>query len=179
MGTEAPTFIARKFDQVCFVVEDLDAAIEYWSRTNGIEHWDKAIDLAKQQTDKEYWGKPGNFEFSCAYGAAGDVIIELAHHDGGDSLYKDWLDEGGRGPHHIGFRLDDAEECAQAEAVYSAAGLTKAMGGFFEADSGTCRWSYWDTREQIGCYTELYYVAGPALERISRFLAGEAISLTR
>lgn len=173
------TCLGKQFDQICFVVEDLDAAVDFWKKTNGITAWNIAIDLAKEQTDKEYWGKPGNFQFSCAYGYAADTLIELARHDGGDSIYKDWLDTHGPGPHHIGFRQRDAEDLARAEAHYRGLGLAKAMGGFFQGPFGNCRWAYYDTRPFIGCYTELYYVDGEIAARMEQLKRGIAVSITR
>jgi catechol 2,3-dioxygenase-like lactoylglutathione lyase family enzyme len=171
-----PSFLGRSFDQICFVVEDLDAAAAYWQRTNGVT-FSIAYDLAKYQTHKEYWGEPEDFQFSCAYGFAGETLIELARHDGGRSVYKDWLDTNGSGPHHIGFRLEDAAEYEAAEKHYLNAGIVKAMTGWFKADNGGCRWSYFDTRGSIGCYTELYYLEGVALSQFYAYKAGEADSL--
>lgn len=178
MSESANTLIGRKFDQICFVVPDLEAAMQMWSKTNGVEVWNVAEGLAREQTQKEYRGQPGDFQFSCAYGFAGDTLIELARHDGGNSLYKDWIDSRGYGPHHIGFRQSSAEEYAQAEQHYRELGLEKAMAGFFEGPFGNCRWSYWDTREQIGFYTELYYVDGELNERMAALRRGENVSIT-
>lgn len=178
MSDIAKNLIGRKFDQICFVVPDLEAAMALWSKTNGVEVWNVAHDLAKEQTQKEYRGQPGDFQFSCAYGFAGDTLIELARHDGGNSLYKDWIDSRGYGPHHIGFRQSGAEEYAQAERHYQEQGLEKAMAGFFEGPFGNCRWSYWDTRELIGFYTELYYVDGELNDRMAALRRGENVSIT-
>jgi catechol 2,3-dioxygenase-like lactoylglutathione lyase family enzyme len=172
------SFLGRTFDQICFVVKDIDKATEFFSKTNGIKAWNVAIDLAKEQTRKEYLGKPGNFQFSCAYGYAGETLIELARHDGGDSVYKDWLDTHGPGPHHIGFRLQNEAELAQAEAHYGSLGIAKAMGGLFQGPFGNCRWAYYDTRDAIGCYTELYFVDGEIAERMERLKRGENVSIT-
>ena len=177
MTGELPSFIGRKFDQVCFVVEDLDEAIDFWVRANGVDRWDVVNGLATHQTEKEYWGKPADFNFSCAYGFSGDVLIELAKPEGGPNLYQDWLDQGERGAHHIGFLLDDANEYDRAADVYASAGLTKAMAGFFESENGTCRWSYWDTRKFIGCFTELYWVDGQARRQMAKFKSGESSTL--
>jgi len=178
MENALTTCLGRQFDQICFVVKDIDAAVDFHRKTNGITAWNIAIDLAKEQTEKEYFGKPGNFQFSCAYGYAGETLIELARHDGGDSVYKDWLDAHGPGPHHIGFRQTDADDYARAEALYRNLGLRKAMAGFFQGPFGNCRWAYFDTREQIGCYTELYYVDGEIAARMARLKRGEAVSIT-
>src|SRR3954453_1926246 len=174
-----PAFIGRSFDQICFVVEDLDEAKEFWGRALGVENWSSALDLAKGQTEKEHLGKPGNFEFSCLYGYAGPVLVELARHDSGEGLYKDWLTVNGPGLHHVGFLLADSEEYDRATTVFADEGLIKAMGGFFESDGGECRWSYWDTRATLGVYTELYYIAAEGmLEAMKQMKAGAVINMT-
>jgi catechol 2,3-dioxygenase-like lactoylglutathione lyase family enzyme len=178
MERELMTFLGRTFDQVCFVVKDLDAAVAFWRRTNGIQAWNVALDLAMHQSEKEYLGKPGNFQFSCAYGYAGETLIELARHDGGDSVYRDWLRTHGPGPHHIGFRLADDAEYRRAEAHYLSVGFSKAMAGFFHGPFGNCRWAYFDTRNAVGCYTELYYVDGEIAARMERLKRGENVSIT-
>ena len=99
------SFVGRSFDQLCFVVEDLDAAVETWRRNFGITAWSVWESLSVGQTEKTYRGEPAEFEFSVAYAFAGELLIELARHDSGSSVYKDWLDEKGVGPHHIGFRV--------------------------------------------------------------------------
>ena len=169
---------SRSFDQICFVVPDIEEAIEYWKHTNGIEAWNVAHDLALHQTEKEYYGKPGNFQFSCGYGYAGETLIELARHDRGDSVYNDWIQSGQKGPHHVGFRLTTPEDYAEAEQHYQQAGLVKAMAGYFSGPFGDCRWSYYDTRAQIGCFTELYYVTGEIADRMERLKHGEPVSIT-
>ena len=177
MSNTTLDILGRRFDQVCFVVRDLDRAIEFFTRANGITVWNKAIDLARHQIDKEYYGQPGDFQFSCAYGYAGETLIELARHDGGKSVYGDWLDSGATGPHHIGFRQQDEAEYLQAEAHYLSMGLKKAMSGFFKGAHGNCRWAYFDTREFIGCFTELYYVDGENVKAMERLKRGENVSI--
>jgi hypothetical protein len=52
------------------------------------------------------------------------------------------------------------------------------MGGLFQTPTASCRWSYWDTRQAIGCYAELYFLGGDAEERMARMKAGEAVDIT-
>ena len=165
-----PAFIGRGFDQIWFVVDDLEAAVDHWRRVNGIDVWDVVIDLARPQVEKEIWGRPGDFQFSCAYGMAGTTLIELARHDGGESIYADWRG----GPHHIGFRLGDADEFGAACGHYAAVGIERAMAGYFDDGMMGCRWAYYDTRSTIGCFTELYYLEGEAIERFRKFASGES-----
>jgi catechol 2,3-dioxygenase-like lactoylglutathione lyase family enzyme len=177
MDQNPPAYIGRTFNQICFAVPDLDRAIDYWTNVNGVSNWAIQIGLSNGQTEKEYQGGPGNFEFSCAFGFAGDILIELARPDGGESGYQDWVDQGSPGPHHIGFLLGDVDEYDRAVDIYAQAGRTKAMAGFYQGSSMDCRWSYWDTRADIGCYTELYYVTGDGEERLRRLKAGEDVSI--
>jgi len=176
------SFIGRSFDQLCFVVEDLDEAMETWGSYFGITAWSVWEDLSVGQTEKTYRGSPAEFEFSVAYGFAGDVLIELARHDSGTSVYKDWLDEKGQGPHHIGFRVKDAAEYNTAEHAYTERGIAKAMSGFIEGSGvgrGSVRWAYFDTRATLGCYTEIYYVDPELLESMERMKRGEIVPLPR
>lgn len=178
MTVNVNNMLSKRFDQICFVVEDLQQAMDFFSKTNGVEVWNVAEGLSQTQKEKEYYGQPGDFQFSCAYGFAGETLIELARHDGGQSVYKDWLDEKGKGPHHIGFRQTDAEEYALAEQHYNDLGIKKAMAGFFEGPFGNCRWAYFDTRDQIGCFTELYYVDGELNDRMAELKSGKNVSIT-
>lgn len=179
MSNELHSLFAKNFDQICFVTTDLDKSIEFFKKANGIETWNVALGLSKDQTDKEYYGKPGNFEFSCAYGYAAETLIELARHDGGDSVYADWLNEGRKGPHHIGFRQHDEAEYLRAIGHYESLGIQKAMAGFFGSPKGNCRWAYYDTREFIGCFTELYYVDGENGKAMELLKKGQNVSITQ
>ncbi len=132
---------SRSFDQICFVVRDIEQAIEYWRQPTGIDAGNVAYDLALHQTEKEYYGKPGDFQFSCGYGYAGETLIELARHDGGDSVYNDWIQSGQKGPHHVGFRLTTPEDYAEAEQHYQQAGLVNAMASSFSGPFADCRCS--------------------------------------
>jgi methylmalonyl-CoA/ethylmalonyl-CoA epimerase len=76
--------------------------------------------------------------------------------------------------HHIGFRLEDAAEYEAAMQHYRDSGIVEAMSGWFHAPGGNCKWTYVDTRASIGCYTELYYVDGVALQAFEDFRDGRS-----
>src|SRR3546814_17698992 len=80
-------------------------------------------------------------------------MVELCQHDGGRSVYKDWLDSRGPGLHHLGFRIDTREEFDAAGAAFEREGAPLAMGGDIE---GAGVWAYFDTVDQLGCCTEIY-----------------------
>jgi catechol 2,3-dioxygenase-like lactoylglutathione lyase family enzyme len=169
---EPPSFIGKGFDQVAFVVKDLDEAQQTFGTLFGVDRWSVWNDQAKGQVNKVYRGQPEDFGFSCGYAYAGDTLIELCHHDHGGSVYKEWLDSRGGGMHHIGFRVSGPDEFSEAEALYAARGVEMAMGG--ERQPGN-RYAYYDTVEQIGCFTEIYYVADYILEVFDRMKKGEIV----
>jgi len=172
-----PYFIGRTFDQICFVVPDLKEAADFWERSFGVGGWSMREGLSRGQTEKRYRGQPGRFEFSCAYAYAGDTLIELTRHDEGASVYAEWLDAGRTGPHHIGFRVEDHDAYLHAGQHLQALGFEPAMSGRFEGD-GVCRWAYYDTTAQLGCFTEIYYLTGGLIANRER-MRREAAALGR
>lgn len=170
----ASRFVGRQFDQVAFVVDRLGPAQERFSRLYGIGNWNAWTNLADGQINKVYRGTAGDYQFSCAYGYVGDVQVELCQHDGGRSIYKDWLDSRGPSLHHLGFRLDTREEYDAAAAAFEGEGAPLAMGGEIE---NTGVWAYFDTVDQLGCYTELYWSAPHVLEIFEKMKRGEQVSL--
>ncbi|MHA6766900.1 VOC family protein [Sphingobium ummariense] len=177
MVPSIPNFIGRTFDQICFVVEDMDEAVEYWKRTFGVVSWTVRRGLSRGQKDKLYRGKPGNFEYSCAYGVAGGIMVELAQHEEGVSAYSEWTDAGRTGPNHIGFRVDDHDAYVKACEHFEALGLEPVMSGLYEGDGGICRWGYYDTSATLGCFTEVYYLTGELLVEMAR-MQSEAADLS-
>ncbi|MCU1458771.1 MAG: hypothetical protein JWL73_2863 [Actinomycetia bacterium] len=171
-GSPIPSFIGKTFDQVAFVVRDLDEAQATFGKLFGIDRWSVWKDQAVGQINKTYHGEPEDFGFSCGYAYAGDTLVELCHHDSGRSVYKDWLDTHGQGLQHIGFRVANPQEFADAAQVYADNGVEMAMGG--ERAPGN-RYAYYDTVDDIGCYTEIYYVEDRILEVFARMKAGEIL----
>jgi catechol 2,3-dioxygenase-like lactoylglutathione lyase family enzyme len=170
--SKLPTFIGQRFDQIAFVVTDLEESQRFFREAFGIDGWSVWNDQAKGQVDKTYRGEPEDFQFSCAYGFSGDVLVELCRHDSGRTVYKEWLDTKGPGLNHIGFRVADDAEFAEAEAVLTKQGAECAMGAL---RVGAGRYAYFDTVEQIGCFTEIYWVADKVLEVFERMKRGEIL----
>jgi catechol 2,3-dioxygenase-like lactoylglutathione lyase family enzyme len=171
-----PPFFRERFDQVAFVVEDLESACNYWREMYGVDGWSVWSDLANGQVDKTYYGQPEDLQFSCAYAFVGDVLIELCHHDGGRSVYKDWLNTRGPGLNHIGFRLRDGDDFEEAADVFLKRGARFAMGAVMP---NTGRFAYFDTVGEIGVFTEIYYCVPMVLEIFERMKRGEAVELPR
>lgn len=167
-------FIGKQFDQIAFVVEDLDSAQQMFRDLYGVDGWSVWENLAYGQARKTYRGEPEDFQFSCAYGFTGDVLIELCRHDGGRSVYKDWLDTRGPGFNHVGFRLEDDAEFDASIELFAKHNVQFAQGGEVP---GVGRWGYFDTVEQIGVYTEVYWSAPSVTDVFDRMKRGEVVTL--
>lgn len=83
------------------------------------------------------------------------------------------------GPLRHVFLFGDVGHAAAAEAMKRAIGRepiwsTAQFTCWFHASGGNCKWTYLDTRPSIGCYTELRYVDGVALEAFENFRDGRS-----
>lgn len=83
-----------------YVVSDIEAAMDHWSRVLGIGPW-FYVEQAPI-TDFVYRGEPSPVEVSIALANSGPLQIELIQQrNDAPSLYKDFLDAGNEGLQHI------------------------------------------------------------------------------
>ncbi|MFD5453314.1 VOC family protein [Streptomyces sp. NPDC127100] len=169
MNSLIPPFPAGRIQQLGYVVENLDDAVEKFSTTFGVSRFFVWENLAAEVTEKKYRGQPADFQFSCAFGYSGDMMIELIRHDSGESIFKDWLDEKGPGLHHVCFLMGSLEHFEETVAGMSAHGHPVAMSG----RSGDARFSYADTVDDFGVFTELAYGPPEFLAAFDRIRSGD------
>lgn len=103
--------------QMAYVVEDIQASMEAWTRDTGTGPWFVLDSFTG--VDPVYRGQPAQGAVSIAMGFAGHMQIELLQPlDDHASVYKDTIDTIGYGFHHwgIGSRTFDAD-IAKYEAL--------------------------------------------------------------
>lgn len=135
--------------QVAYVVSEIDVALQYWVEVMNagpffkLEH----APLANQR----YRGATGSdVDVTLAMGLSGDLQIELIQqHNDAPSVFKEFLDEGRHGIHHIG--LMPADYAATMDR-YHASGLETA----FECDFGGADLAYFDMLDSLGHFVELW-----------------------
>ena len=134
--------------QLAYVTADLDSALSYWTDVLHVgpffllEH----ITLENQC----YRGTPSNVELTIALGNSGGMQIELIQqHDDTSSVYKEFLDAGRVGLHHVGIMPADYQA---TYAHYQVLGHEAA----FELTVGEAQVVYFDTVQAIGHFTELW-----------------------
>lgn len=148
-----PPFPNSQLLQLGYVVENLDDAVEKFKETLSVPRFYIWRDLATGMTGKTYRSAPGDFQFSCAFGYAGDIMVELIQHESGESIFKDWLTDRGPGLHHVCFLMPDVDHFTDAVDAMTRRGHPVAMSG----RSGDARFTYVDTVDVFGVYTELAY----------------------
>ena len=134
--------------QLAYVVRDLDAALHYW--TSELKAGPFFLFEHCALLDQRFHGKASNVDVSLALGNSGDLQIELIYqHNDEPSVYKEFLDAGRVGVHHVGVMpVDYVAACAH----YRAKGFAAA----FECTVGGAPLTYFDTVATLGHYTELW-----------------------
>lgn len=127
--------------QICWVVEDMDAAITHWTRTMGVGPFVRfPIPLQAEWLEVRGQRIPQDNDIyrgvSISY--SGDTMIELIQPGSDPSPYREFLAAGRQGAHHVGTYADDYD--AQMAAA-RAAGIGVAMEGVLPLS----RFAYLDT----------------------------------
>lgn len=87
--------------QNAFVVPDLDAAIDHWTRVMGVGPFFLLEHIAFAEC--RFRGKPANIDISVGIAYWGDVQIELiVQHNDTPSIYTEFRDRGLAGMQHMG-----------------------------------------------------------------------------
>jgi methylmalonyl-CoA/ethylmalonyl-CoA epimerase len=122
-----PALIAQLGEvmQMAFVVRDFEAALDFWTGTMGVGPF--FVNDKVMLEDVRYRGAPSDIDFRMAIGYWGDVQVELIHQrNDAPSSYKEWLDAGREGLHHVCVLVDDM---AQARRVCAEAGAEVVQEG--------------------------------------------------
>jgi hypothetical protein len=141
-----PLFPAGLF-QVAIVVREIDAAMEMLTSTLGAGKFRTVAST----TRKVYRGKPIEPVHRIAIADFGPIAIELIQPVTGESIYTEFLAKHGEGVHHLGFRMESAEDYGRALAHFEAAGFPTAQSGRRDDLS----YDYMDTEPALGTYVEL------------------------
>ncbi len=148
-----------RVDQLCFLVEDIDARIDEYSELFGATHWRGYRYAPDTVPQLSYRGEPGRFAFWVALSDT-DPQIELIQSLEGPSIYSEWIERRGLGFHHIGhFSADLAADVGSLEARGWA--VCQSGGGYgLDGDGG---FVYLDSLQALGVIVELIEV--PARRR--------------
>lgn len=140
------------FRQVAFVVRDVYAAMDQWSKLLGVGNWSVRHFTPETVRDFHVDGKPVTepFDFICAVTWVGDVELEIIQPIEGPNIYWRHLEEKGEGLHHIKDVMPDAEIPAVLEK-FAAEGCAVMQTGWIDDDVHY----YLDTFDKLGLIYEV------------------------
>lgn len=148
----------KHYMQLCWVVPDLEAAIDHWVGTSGAGPFFVFEDV--HFTESHYRGQPADIPpHRAAIGQFGETQIELICPIGdAPGIWNEVVPSGSFGFHHTALYCEDYD--AQ-KAAYMAAGAELAFEGLMMG-AKTC---YLDTVTSLGFMTELI-TANPVAESV-------------
>ena len=123
--------------QFAYVVTDIDDSISRWASV-GVGPWFVMRSMPMPGTT--YRGKPSEPIITMALGNSGDMQIELIEqHNNAPSIYREFLDVGRSGMHHVAYWSEDFDGTMArvGAAGYRTAQLGRSAGtGFAYVDGG-------------------------------------------
>lgn len=148
----------KNYMQLCWVVPDLEAAIDHWVRTSGAGPFFVFEDV--HFTESNYRGQPADIPpHRAAIGQFGEMQIELICPIGdAPGIWNEVVPAGGFGFHHTALYCTDYDE---QKAAYVAEGAEVVFEGLMMG-ARTC---YLDTVKSLGFMTELI-TANPVAEMV-------------
>ncbi|NUB14018.1 VOC family protein [Azospirillum brasilense] len=140
--------------QAGYVVDDIEAAMDYWSRTLGIGPWfyNERVPIRNYT----YRGERYEVHNSVALANSGPLQMELIQtRNDAPSMYRDFLKAGRTGLQHVAYWTENYD--ADLERL-TGQGFQPVMSGEV-GEKG--RFVYFDTEYHPGTVIELSEVAGP------------------
>ena len=158
------TIATGPITQVCWVVDDIEAAEEFHREQLGTAAWTRMADVRFGPEDATYRGEPADFTAHVSLGYAGDLQLELIQPVTGRSIYTEFLSgTPSGGLHHVCFETEDlAAALARAEQAGIEVVMQGTMGG------GLMSFAYVDGARWGAPYVELVELT----DDIRSFFAG-------
>jgi len=135
--------------QVAVVVKDLKKTIEKYWEILGIGPWEIYTFAPPELTEMTIRGKNVEYSMKIAETTIGNVILEVIEPLEGPSIYKEFLEEKGGGPHHIAcYKVKDVKKTLRA---FQKKGIEILQSGKFDE----VEFYYLDTEEIFGVILEI------------------------
>lgn len=137
--------------QICWVVKDIHAAAEFFSKSLGILKFPEPELVRQQDLGMTYKGKVTEAEWLTTQAHNGVTFVELVQPLSGESMFHDYLvkyPDGGA--QHFAYRLSIDQFKDIVEALRAA-----GYAVISEVDHPIARMAFFDTYETIGAVTEI------------------------
>ncbi len=138
----------KKATQIGLVVENMDEAVQAWSKLLGVEQPSIVITDPEEIAHTKYQGGTTTAQAKLAFFDLGQVSLELIQPLGEPSTWNDQLSKFGPSLHHIAFDIIGMDEQIQGLEKH---GLHLVQRGDYEGG----RYAYLDGQKKFGAVLEL------------------------
>ncbi len=135
-----------KLDQLSFVYKDIKKQAKIMEKIYGIPKFAQMEDITHQ--DATYRGKEATIIVDYAFSRLLNLQIELQQWKSGDSLFKEFIDQGKEGLHSIGVYVDDLDRYIDE---FNNKGIKVIQTG----QIGKQKFVYLDTEKTFGALLEI------------------------
>ena len=142
----------KKIVQVAIVCKDVEACSQRWSKMLGMKQSPVRTTLPGREVKLIYHGKPSDGQVKLTFYNTGQAVLELMQPVGGDTAWKDFLDQNGEGVQHVAFQVVDLEKTIQS---LERQGMPVIHRGRYDSNDGD--YVYVDSRDKLGVTIELLH----------------------
>jgi len=170
MGTTVENVsLSLNLAQIGWVVKDVESAVKFFQDVLGI-NFSKIVTIRAKDYEGMEYGKPSDAETLVAQAYSGGTFIELIQPAKGNSMFHDYLDNNpAGGVQHVAYRISVSE-------------LDKIISGFEDKgfpvvssfDTNIAKIVFFDTRKEIGVFTEIMGITEEGEVAIEKMKGGAA-----
>ncbi|PON28796.1 hypothetical protein TGAM01_v201904 [Trichoderma gamsii] len=157
MDANATTTVSSflgKVVEICIVTADCEKVISNLERL-GIGPFEKYAFDGQTVTNRQFRGKPSDFELVVAFATHEDMVWEIMQPTSGPSIMREFLDTRGEGIHHVAFECHHVPQ-QQRRKEFESRGYDLVQTGIWHGKKGTCEFMFFDTDGAIGTCFESY-----------------------
>ena len=136
--------------QVGLIVHDRDKTALRWAEVLGVPESFRLETPGFEKAKTTYKGQPSEATAKLAFFDFGQVQVEIIQPDEKPSVWRDYLEAHGDGPHHIAFRIPDTQKALDHLEKF---GISVTQQGLYADASGM--YTYVDSEEALGVVVEL------------------------
>ncbi len=138
--------------QVAIVTRDIEASAKRWAAVLGMPVPSVTTTRPGEEVKVVYKGKPSSGRAKLAFFRLGQVVLELIEPVGGDTSWRQFLDEHGEGVQHLGFQVENLDEAIARAARMQMPVLHR---GRYDRDNGD--YVYIESEKLLGVTVEFLH----------------------
>lgn len=138
--------------QVAIVTRDISASAQRWAAVLGMPVPSITTTRPGEEVKVVYKGKSSSGRAKLAFFRLGQVVLELIEPVGGDTSWRQFLDEHGEGVQHLGFQVENLDGAIARAAAMQMPVLHR---GRYDRDNGD--YVYIDSEKLLGVTVEFLH----------------------